>query len=133
MERESGDDSAPVMAPTPNALTAKNGMCKKIVRILAWFLAAVLASILLLAAAIRVDQYVLRYRAERLQSDIRSLELRKSTFADARRLEGRWFDNTKEKVCRPFRAWGSRPFRRPAPVLPCRYTPECSSVCHFER
>jgi len=76
-------------------------MCKKIVRILAWFLAAVLASILLLAAAIRVDQYVLRYRAERLQSDIRSLELRKSTFADARRLEDRWFDNTKEKVCRP--------------------------------
>jgi hypothetical protein len=76
-------------------------MCKKIVRVLAWFLAAVLASILLLAAAIRVDQYVLRYRAERLQSDIRSLELRKSTFADARRLEDRWFDNTKEEVCRP--------------------------------
>ena len=76
-------------------------MCKKIVRILAWFLAAVLAPILLLAAAIRVDQYVLRYRAERLQSDIRSLELRKSTFADARRLEDRWFDNTKEKACRP--------------------------------
>jgi hypothetical protein len=31
-------------------------MCKKIVRILAWFLAAALASILLLAAAIRVDR-----------------------------------------------------------------------------
>ncbi|MGA7755028.1 MAG: hypothetical protein WCB05_19520 [Candidatus Sulfotelmatobacter sp.] len=77
------------------------GMCEKIVRVLAWFVAAVLASILLLAAAIRVDQYVLRYRAERLQSDIRSLELRRSTFADARRLEDRWFDKTKEKVCRP--------------------------------
>lgn len=76
-------------------------MGKKIARVLAWFSAAVLASILLLAAAIRVDQYVLRYRAERLQSDIRSLELRKSTFADARRLEDRWFDNTREKVCRP--------------------------------
>jgi hypothetical protein len=76
-------------------------MCKKIVRSLAWFLAAVLTSILLLGAAIRVDQYVLRDRAERLQSDICSLELRKSTFADVRRLEDRWFDNTKEKVCRP--------------------------------
>jgi len=40
------------------------GMCKKVVRILARFLAPMLASILLLAAAIRVDQYVLRYRAE---------------------------------------------------------------------
>ena len=31
------------------------------------------------------------------------------------------------------RAWGSRPSRRPAPVLVCRYTPGCSSLCHFER
>ena len=46
-------------------------MCKKIMRILAWFLAAALAPILLLAAAIRVDQYVLRYRAERLQAPVR--------------------------------------------------------------
>jgi NAD(P)-dependent dehydrogenase (short-subunit alcohol dehydrogenase family) len=35
--------------------------------------------------------------------------------------------------CRWVRAWGSRPSRRPAPVLACRYTPGCSSVCHFER
>ncbi len=55
----------------------------------------------MLAGAIRLDQYVLRSRAERLQSDIRSLELRKSTYADARRLEDRWFDKTKEKVRRP--------------------------------
>jgi integrase len=27
--------------------------------------------------------------------------------------------------CRWFRAWGSRPSRRPAPVLACRYTPGC--------
>jgi hypothetical protein len=31
------------------------------------------------------------------------------------------------------RAWGSRPSRRPAPVLGCRYTPGSSSVCYFER
>jgi hypothetical protein len=31
------------------------------------------------------------------------------------------------------RARDSRPCRRPAPVLACRYTPGCSSVCHFER
>ena len=35
--------------------------------------------------------------------------------------------------CRWVRAWSSRPSRRPAPVLACRYTPGCSSVCHFER
>src|ERR1700688_1208597 len=35
--------------------------------------------------------------------------------------------------CRWVRAWGSRPFRRPAPVLACRHTPGRSSVCHFER
>jgi hypothetical protein len=55
----------------------------------------------LLAGAIRLDQYVLRWRGERLQADIRALELRKSTYADARRMEDLWFDNTKEGVCRP--------------------------------
>jgi hypothetical protein len=55
----------------------------------------------LLAGAIRLDQYVLRWRGERLQADIRALELRKSTFADARHLKDRWFDHTQEGVCRP--------------------------------
>jgi site-specific recombinase XerD len=31
------------------------------------------------------------------------------------------------------KAWGSRPSRRPAPVLACRYTPGCSSICHLEQ
>jgi hypothetical protein len=31
------------------------------------------------------------------------------------------------------KAWGSRPSRRPAPVLACRHTPGRSSVCRFER
>ena len=35
--------------------------------------------------------------------------------------------------CRWVRAWCSRASRRPAPVLACRYTPGCSSVCRFER
>jgi len=35
--------------------------------------------------------------------------------------------------CPCVRAWGSRPSRRPAPVLACRHTPGRSSICHFER
>ncbi|WP_334266666.1 hypothetical protein [Edaphobacter sp. HDX4] len=31
------------------------------------------------------------------------------------------------------KAWDSRPSRRPAPGLGCRYTPGSSSPCHFER
>lgn len=76
-------------------------MSRWIVRPLAWLVGSLGVAVALLAGAIRLDQYLLRWRAERLQSDIRALELRKSTYADARRLEDRWFDNTKEKVCRP--------------------------------
>ena len=76
-------------------------MRRWILRPLGWLLGAALLAILLLAGAIRLDQYLLRWRAERLHADIKSLELRKSTYADARRLEDRWFDNAKEKVCRP--------------------------------
>jgi len=35
--------------------------------------------------------------------------------------------------CRRVRTWGSRPSRRPGPVLACRHTPGRSSICHFER
>ena len=76
-------------------------MGRRILRLFGWLLSGLLLLITLLAIAIRLDQYVLRWRGERLQSDIRSLELRKSTYADARRLENRWFDDTKEGVCRP--------------------------------
>jgi hypothetical protein len=76
-------------------------MRRWIVRPLAWLFVGMLLVTILLAGAIRLDQYVLRWRGERLQADIRALELRKSTYADARRLEDRWFDNTKENVCRP--------------------------------
>ena len=76
-------------------------MRRWIVRLLAWLLGASLVIVALIAGAIQLDQYHLRLQAERLQSDIRSLELRKSTYADARRLENRWFDDAKEGVCRP--------------------------------
>lgn len=76
-------------------------MRRWIVRLLVWLFGAALLIGGLVAGAIRLDQYRLRWRGERLQADIRSLELRKSTYADARRLEDRWFDETKEGVCRP--------------------------------
>jgi len=75
-------------------------MGRKIARTLARFAALLCIAIFLLALGIRLDQYLLRFRAERLLSDIRSLELRKSTYEDARRLEDRWLDESKEAVCR---------------------------------
>ena len=76
-------------------------MRRRILRLFGWLVSSLVLLVALLAGAIRLDQYRVRWRGERLQSDIRSLELRKSTYADARRLEGRWFDDTKEGVCRP--------------------------------
>lgn len=78
-------------------------MRRWILRPLVWLFVGMLLVTILFAGAIRLDQYVLRWRGERLQADIRCLELRKSTYADARHLEDRWFDDTKENVCRP--AW----------------------------
>jgi hypothetical protein len=75
-------------------------MRRWILRPLGWLFGGMFVATVLMAGAIRLDQYVLRWRAERLMSDFRSLELRKSAYADARRLEDRWFDNTKESVCR---------------------------------
>jgi hypothetical protein len=76
-------------------------MRRWILRPLAWLLGVCAVVVVLLAGAIHLDQYVLRWRAERLQSDIRSLELRKSTYEDVRHLEDRWLDESKEAVCRP--------------------------------
>lgn len=42
------------------------------------------------AAAIQVEQRLLRARTERLLEDIRNLELRRSTWADAQRIYTRW-------------------------------------------
>jgi len=74
----------------------------KLLRPLAWLLVGVTTSVALLSGTIRLDQYLLRWRAERLQSDIRSLELRKSKYADARRVIDIWWNHAREQgPCRP--------------------------------
>ena len=65
-------------------------MGRRILRRLAWLLGAASLSIFLLAGSIRLDQYLLRRRAEHLLSDIRSLELRKASYADAQRIIDLW-------------------------------------------
>src|SRR5262249_11124952 len=55
-----------------------------------------------IAGTINLERWVLRWRAERLLTEIRSLELRKSTFADAREVMGRWRTESHELgPCRP--------------------------------
>ena len=51
---------------------------------------AVLAIVFSLFAFVRIQQYVLRWRAERLLADIREIQMGKSTWADAQRLMHRW-------------------------------------------
>lgn len=46
--------------------------------------------LLIFATVIQVEAHILRYRAEHLLADIRQLELRKSTWADAQKLMTRW-------------------------------------------
>ena len=48
------------------------------------------ALLFLSAAAVRIRQQVLRYRAERLLSDFRDLKLRTSTWSDAQNIFRRW-------------------------------------------
>jgi hypothetical protein len=45
---------------------------------------------LCLIASIQIEQHVLRRRAERLLSDIRSLEIHRSSLSDVQRLSGKW-------------------------------------------
>jgi hypothetical protein len=51
---------------------------------------AIIAPIDCLIAVVRIQQYVLRWRAERLLADIREIQMGKSTWADAQRLMHRW-------------------------------------------
>jgi hypothetical protein len=77
---------------------------KKILRVIAWAVAGLCAIILILAVAIRVDQYLLRRKAERLLADLKSLEMRKSTYQDARLVIDRWKDNIhQDGSCQPSR------------------------------
>ncbi|MDR3799710.1 MAG: hypothetical protein P4K93_16270 [Terracidiphilus sp.] len=51
---------------------------------------AILAPIVCLFAVVRIQQYVLRWRAERLLADIRQIQMGKSTWADAQRFMTKW-------------------------------------------
>jgi hypothetical protein len=53
-------------------------------------LLAVLASVAAVIATVQVQQQMVRIRAEHLLSDIRVLELRKSTWSDAQKIFARW-------------------------------------------
>lgn len=60
---------------------------KRIVRVSAVVLAVLLAGF---AAYVPIQQRILRWRAERLLTDIREIQMGKSTWADAQRLMTRW-------------------------------------------
>lgn len=77
-------------------------MGRRILRALAWLIGLLCLAVLGLSLGIHADQYLLRRRAERLQSDIRSLDLRKSAYADARKvIEGWWGGAREQGPCRP--------------------------------
>jgi hypothetical protein len=77
---------------------------KRILRMTSWMIVGLCAISLILAVAIHVDQYLLRRRAERLLSDLKSLEMRKSTYQDARQVMDRWKDSIhQEGPCQPYR------------------------------
>jgi len=49
-----------------------------------------MAVLVMAVAILRIQQWVLRQRAERLLADIQQIELRKTSFEDAQKLLGRW-------------------------------------------
>jgi len=77
-------------------------MGSRILRALRWLITSLCLAVLAISLAIHANQYLLRRRAERLQSDIRSLDLRKSTYADARKVMVRWWNDARgQGPCRP--------------------------------
>ncbi|HKM83301.1 MAG TPA: hypothetical protein VJY15_20365 [Candidatus Acidoferrum sp.] len=61
------------------------------IRRLLWYLApAVMGLLIIVFGTLRIQQWVLRHRAERLLADIQQIELRKTSFEDAQKLFGRW-------------------------------------------
>lgn len=59
-------------------------------RIVCLGIVLIVGLVVVLAALVQIQQRLLRYRAERLLSDIRKLELRKSDWADAKQILARW-------------------------------------------
>jgi hypothetical protein len=59
-------------------------------RFLCYFVLPVLGALVIVMGTLRIQQWVLRHRAERLLADIQQIELRKTSFEDAQNLFGRW-------------------------------------------
>ncbi|MGA9391552.1 MAG: hypothetical protein WBV69_14015 [Candidatus Sulfotelmatobacter sp.] len=70
-------------------------------RLLRNFILGALAALCLLIAAIRVQQYVLRFRSERLLREVRALDLGQATFADAQYIFRRWPTTPDADPCVP--------------------------------
>src|ERR1700676_911538 len=76
---------------------------KKIACVVSWVVAGLCVPVLILAVGVRVDQYLLRRNAERLLTDLKSLEMRKSTYRDARQvIDGCNEEMHQEGPCRPY-------------------------------
>src|SRR4051812_8208024 len=77
---------------------------RTMLRLLAWVIAGLVVAVLVSAGALRVGQDLLRRKAERLLADLKSLEMRKSTYHDARQVIDRWKDSIgQEGSCQPSR------------------------------
>jgi len=78
---------------------------RKIVRLFRAGALGIFVVLLFAIVLIQIEQHVLRRRAERLLSDVRSLEIHRSTFSDVQNLKGKWKslanfdDNCSEASC----------------------------------
>jgi len=77
---------------------------RNLLRALAWLIASLCVTVLIPAGAIRADQYLLRRKAEHLLADVKSLEMRRSSYHDARQVIDRWKDRIHQSgPCQPNR------------------------------
>ena len=74
-------------APVSTTPMASTSRWRRILRITAFTVGVLLLGTV---ALVRIQQQILRWRAERLLSDIRSLQLGRSTWADAQKIMTRW-------------------------------------------
>ena len=92
---------------------------KWVLRILRGAGLAVLAVVLLAFAAVQTQQWLLRWRAERLMADMHQIRLYQSTWADAQRLMNRWG------------AWGH--YDGSCKATSCRYEIDLMDACWWSQ
>jgi hypothetical protein len=80
----SGTFRSVMVSTTPMAPISR---WRRVIRIAAF---SILVLVAVMAISVQVQQHILRWRAERLLSDIRALQLGKSTWADAQKIMYRW-------------------------------------------